>query len=155
MDFLWVRWFKVDETYRGGFAAKRLHRVEFTDMDDPIEFPFGFLNPSRIMRAAHLIPGFAHGRVKHQSPLDVAIESPEEERSPSPEPEQEPADETSIGEPEDDGEEGEKDVEEPGDDDEEPKDDDDEEPEDDDDKVNAPEEEEDETKDWKYHYVDL
>ena len=61
MDVLWVRWLEVDQKHRAGWKAKRLYRVQFTPSDE--EGAFGFLDPEDIIRGAHLIPGFDHGRV--------------------------------------------------------------------------------------------
>lgn len=60
MEFLWVRWFGRDLSYRAGWGAQRLHRVGFVDGHDPQAF--GFLDPSEVIRGVHLIPAFAHGR---------------------------------------------------------------------------------------------
>ena len=57
MEFLWVRWFGRDLHHRAGWKAKRLHRVGFDEQEQ-----FGFLDPSEVIRGAHLIPAFAHGR---------------------------------------------------------------------------------------------
>ncbi|GJE92524.1 hypothetical protein PsYK624_086780 [Phanerochaete sordida] len=60
LEFLWIRWFGLDFTAPGGFRKRRLHRVGFVDADDG--GAFGFLDPKVVLRAAHLIPAFAHGR---------------------------------------------------------------------------------------------
>jgi hypothetical protein len=60
MDFLWVRWFGRDLSYKSGFKAKRLHRLGFLPNDEP--GAFAFLDPQEIIRAVHLIPAFAYGR---------------------------------------------------------------------------------------------
>ncbi|KAI0743239.1 hypothetical protein BC629DRAFT_1275165, partial [Irpex lacteus] len=60
IDFLWVRWFGIDPTHKSGFKARRLPRIGFVADDDADAF--GFLNPDDVLRAAHLIPAFAHGR---------------------------------------------------------------------------------------------
>ncbi|KAJ7649427.1 hypothetical protein DFH06DRAFT_1282942 [Mycena polygramma] len=60
MQFLWVRRYRLDPTYRGGFKRRRLHRLEFLPDSDPDAF--GFINPDEVIRGAHLIPAFAHGR---------------------------------------------------------------------------------------------
>lgn len=60
MEFLWVRWFGRDMTIRGGPATRRLHRLGFVPETDPNAF--GFLDPSQVIRASHLIPAYAHGR---------------------------------------------------------------------------------------------
>lgn len=59
MDFLWVRWFVRDTTYKSGSKAKCLCRITF---DDDTDYAFGFLDPQEIIRAVHLTPAFAHGR---------------------------------------------------------------------------------------------
>ncbi|KAF9543337.1 hypothetical protein CPC08DRAFT_755956 [Agrocybe pediades] len=62
MDFLWVRWFGKEPGYRHGFKNGRLPKVGFqmhTDTD-----AFTFLDPSLVIRAAHLIPAFNEGRTQ-------------------------------------------------------------------------------------------
>jgi hypothetical protein len=66
MHFLWVRWFGRDPTYRSGFGAQRLPRIGFVPSDD--KFAFGFLSPDVVLRAAHLIPGFAHRQTQELLP---------------------------------------------------------------------------------------
>ena len=60
MEFLWVRWFGLDQKQPSGWRAKRLHRVGFVDGED--EAAFGFLDPEQVIRAVHLMPAFHHGR---------------------------------------------------------------------------------------------
>jgi hypothetical protein len=60
IEVLWVRRLCRDTTYRAGFKAKRLHRLQFVPGDDPTAF--SFLNPDEVIRGVHLIPAFAHGR---------------------------------------------------------------------------------------------
>ncbi|KAF7367198.1 hypothetical protein MSAN_00980100 [Mycena sanguinolenta] len=60
LDVLWVRNFRRDTSFRAGFKAKRLHRLEFIPADQPNAF--SFLNPDEVIRGAHLIPAFHHGR---------------------------------------------------------------------------------------------
>jgi hypothetical protein len=67
MEFLWVRWFGRDLTYRAGWRAKRLHRLGFDEQD-----PFGFLDPNVVIRGVHLIPAFAHGRTSEKLPPSIA-----------------------------------------------------------------------------------
>ena len=76
MDFLWVRWFGLDESHRGGWKARRLHRIGFFDSED--ERAFGFLDPNEIIRAVHLIPAFAHGLIDNL-PSDSLARHPEDE----------------------------------------------------------------------------
>jgi hypothetical protein len=59
IPFLWVRRFRLDRRFKGGFKRKRLHRIEFLPDSDPAAF--GFVNPDEVIRGAHLIPAFAHG----------------------------------------------------------------------------------------------
>ncbi|KAJ3557352.1 hypothetical protein NP233_g11763 [Leucocoprinus birnbaumii] len=56
-EFLWVRWYNVDTTYSAGFQHRRLPRLRLASGDEA----FGFIDPSNIIHAVHLIPGFAHG----------------------------------------------------------------------------------------------
>ena len=59
MNVLWVCWFKIDETHRAGWKAKRLYRLKFIpSLDDSA---FGFLNPDDVVRGSHLILGFVLG----------------------------------------------------------------------------------------------
>jgi hypothetical protein len=59
IEFLWVRWFRLDKTYTGGFKHKRLHRLEFVPDSEP--GAYGFVNPDDVIRGAHLIPAFHYG----------------------------------------------------------------------------------------------
>ncbi len=65
MEFLWVRWYQFNETHRGGFTARRLHRLSFIPEEDPNAY--GFLDPDDVIRAIHLIPAFAHGTIDETS----------------------------------------------------------------------------------------
>ncbi len=62
IEFLRVRWFHLDALAPGGLKARRLHRLQFTPFKDPIRAPFGFISPSDVIRAAHIIGAYAHGR---------------------------------------------------------------------------------------------
>jgi hypothetical protein len=62
MEFLWVRRYQLDTTWRAGFKQKHLHRVKFLPESDPNAF--GFLNLDEDIRTSHLIPAFAHGRTE-------------------------------------------------------------------------------------------
>ncbi|KZT05797.1 uncharacterized protein LAESUDRAFT_655027 [Laetiporus sulphureus 93-53] len=59
MSFLWVRWYSIDLQHNWGWKHKWLPHVGFLDADKP--GAFRFLDPDQVMRAVHLIPGFAHG----------------------------------------------------------------------------------------------
>ncbi|TBU21594.1 hypothetical protein BD311DRAFT_678015 [Dichomitus squalens] len=56
---LWVRWFDLDPHAPGGFKARRLPRLRWPALDDDA---FGFVSPDQVLRAAHLMPAFAHGQ---------------------------------------------------------------------------------------------
>lgn len=60
MEFLWVRWFGTIQGHRPGFKVACLPKVGFVAESEPA--PFGFLDPSLVIRACHLIPAFADGR---------------------------------------------------------------------------------------------
>ncbi|KAG8951240.1 hypothetical protein FRC03_012586 [Tulasnella sp. 419] len=60
MEFLWVRWMGRELDAPAGWEAKRLDRIGF-DIDE--FYAYGFLNPSQVIRCAHLIPAFHQGRV--------------------------------------------------------------------------------------------
>lgn len=59
VEFLWVRWY-TDPVDVWGWKAKRLPRVSFVPHDRPDAF--GFINPANVIRGAHIIPAFVHGR---------------------------------------------------------------------------------------------
>lgn len=61
VEFLWVRWFGMEQRYRSGFKAARLPKVGFVSEGDP-SGAFGFLDPSLVLRGCHLVPAFASGR---------------------------------------------------------------------------------------------
>ncbi|KAE9389208.1 hypothetical protein BT96DRAFT_1025149 [Gymnopus androsaceus JB14] len=66
INFLWVRWFRYDSTYKSGWKAKRLHRIQFYDGKDPTAF--GFLDPALVVRGVHIIPGFHYGGASGDNP---------------------------------------------------------------------------------------
>ena len=61
MEVLWVRWLSVDCDHKWGFKEARLPKVGFVP-DHPDHAPFGFLDPSLVLRGCHLIPSFSDGR---------------------------------------------------------------------------------------------
>lgn len=76
-DVLWVRWYGLDEEYAWGFSAKRLPRVGFGHSEDPDTF--GFLDPSDIVRACHMVPVFSQGQTETLLPADSLARQPHEE----------------------------------------------------------------------------
>ncbi|KAI0349053.1 hypothetical protein OH77DRAFT_1525957 [Trametes cingulata] len=61
MEFLWVRWFEVDEDVPCGFQERQLPRLRFIDTTDSDKDPFGFLDPREVLRGAYIVPAFVHG----------------------------------------------------------------------------------------------
>lgn len=60
MEVLWVCWLGVDQDHRWGFKEGHLPKVGFVP-DKPDHIPFGFLDPSLVLHACHLIPAFCDG----------------------------------------------------------------------------------------------
>lgn len=60
IQFLWVRWYGIEPGTRSGFRHDRLPKIGFVPEDE--RFAFGFLDPSVVIRACHLIPAFASGK---------------------------------------------------------------------------------------------
>ncbi|THH09941.1 hypothetical protein EW145_g1670 [Phellinidium pouzarii] len=61
VDLLWVRWLGRDNSHAFGDKVRRLERVRFVTEEDSSN-PFGFIDPSSVVRAIHLIPAFHYGR---------------------------------------------------------------------------------------------
>lgn len=57
IDVLWVHWFGRDPDHKGGFDTHRLHRISLMDTDELTSY--GFLDPSDVLCAVHLIPAFS------------------------------------------------------------------------------------------------
>jgi hypothetical protein len=75
MEFLWVHWFGQDPDHHAGFESRRPYRIGLMDRDDPTSY--GFINPSDVLRAVHLIPAFANGTVSTRA-IPGADHNPEE-----------------------------------------------------------------------------
>jgi hypothetical protein len=60
LEILWVRWLAPLQNHPSGMNRARLPKLAFVDESDPDAF--GFLDPSQVIRGAHLIPAFASGR---------------------------------------------------------------------------------------------
>ena len=76
MDIIWVRWYGEDMTWAHGPQAMRLPRMGFISHNEPAAF--GFLDPGDVIRAAHMIPAFAHGKTDYYLPPSEAARSPVE-----------------------------------------------------------------------------
>ena len=61
MDVLWVHWLRIDQQNQWGFKQAQLPKVGFVP-DRADHEPFGFLDPSLVIRECHLIPVFLEGR---------------------------------------------------------------------------------------------
>ncbi|KAG6860911.1 hypothetical protein C0995_006165, partial [Termitomyces sp. Mi166 len=55
MEFLWGRWYGVDDEIKSGFGHKWMYQIGFVAGDDA----FGFISPGDVLCAVHLIPVFA------------------------------------------------------------------------------------------------
>ncbi|KAF9470995.1 hypothetical protein BDN70DRAFT_820601, partial [Pholiota conissans] len=60
MEFLWVRWLGIEPDRSFGQQQALLPKIGF--IPDSDEFAFGFLDPSLVLRACHLLPSFVDGR---------------------------------------------------------------------------------------------
>lgn len=60
MEFLWVRWFGNEQGWKSGSKAAALPKIGFVPSED--RAAFGFLDPSLVIRACHLIPNFDEGK---------------------------------------------------------------------------------------------
>ena len=73
MEFLHVRWFARMEQETSGWENRQPLALTFDDPEDA----FGFVDPDMVIRAVHLIPGFAHGT--DEDPLLSTIARPQAE----------------------------------------------------------------------------
>ena len=70
IDFLWVRWYQV---LRGGTSSWRnseLPMVAF--LPSTSDSVFGFIDPSDVLRACHIIPSFARGAT-HEDGVGLSL----------------------------------------------------------------------------------
>jgi len=70
MEFLWVRWFGLNQEQPSGWRTKHLHHVGFVDGEN--EAAFGFLDPEQVIRAVHLMLAFHHSRGMSNLKLSIA-----------------------------------------------------------------------------------
>ena len=70
MEVLWVRWFVVVPGHQWGIKKAHLPKIEFIPDSSGA---FGFLDPSLVLRACHLIPAFAEGRTDSLLPHGPSI----------------------------------------------------------------------------------
>lgn len=62
MEFLWVRWFGLNSKPKFGWKEKNLPRVGFINEKVDKSPAFGFIDPSQVIRAVHLIPDEMGGK---------------------------------------------------------------------------------------------
>jgi hypothetical protein len=62
LEFLWVRWYSVEEGVRSGWKTWKLDRIRFPPMVGNVD-AFGFLDPADALRGCHTIPAFSGGRI--------------------------------------------------------------------------------------------
>jgi len=69
LDFLWVRWYEVEDSGSAGWISSKLDTLHFPPMDG--EFSFGFVDPDDVLRGCHIIPTFAKGK-RHSDRVGVS-----------------------------------------------------------------------------------
>ena len=57
IDFLWVRWYQVRRAGTDSWTNSELPMVTFPPLQS--DSAFGFVDPSNVLRACHIIPAFA------------------------------------------------------------------------------------------------
>jgi len=68
LHVLWVRWYERDPHHEDGFSTLRLPQFSFVDVSNPDAH--GFIDPTAVIRATHLIPAFHHDHMDPQPLLD-------------------------------------------------------------------------------------
>jgi hypothetical protein len=62
LEFVWVRWYRVSKrNTTSSWRSRRLDRLEFLPINH--EKAFGFINPSDILRATHIVPIYCRDQV--------------------------------------------------------------------------------------------
>ena len=61
LDFLWVRWYQYGSTQSVGWQDYKLDPLHFPPVSS--EHAFGFVDPSDVLRACHIIPAFKTSKV--------------------------------------------------------------------------------------------
>ena len=81
MEFLWVRWYEHDTSAAmGSWVLNKLDCLQFPPMS--LDDTFGFLDPTDVMRAAHIIPSFRAGKCHSSlSSLSLCAKDKEDWRS--------------------------------------------------------------------------
>lgn len=69
LNILWVRWFQYSSTQSVQWADYRLDNVHFPPITS--DDAFGFVDPEDVLRACHIIPSFASGKV-HRDAISIS-----------------------------------------------------------------------------------
>ena len=69
IDFLWVRWYQVQRAGTISWKNSELPMVSFPPLAS--DTAFGFIDPSDVLRACHIIPAFASGQT-HEDGVGVS-----------------------------------------------------------------------------------
>jgi hypothetical protein len=69
LDFLWVRWYEVEDSSSSGWYSLKLDRIHFPPLDR--EAAFGFVDPKDVLRGCHVMPVFAKGK-KHPDGVGIS-----------------------------------------------------------------------------------
>lgn len=64
MEFLWVRWFRLEDEESDSWQTRRLDAVSFPSVNDPDAF--SFLDPADVVRSCYVVPVFHEGQ-RHTS----------------------------------------------------------------------------------------
>lgn len=74
MEFLWVRWFKVihDVPPQQGWSTGQLDQLRFPSLS---EDAFGFVDPSQVLRACHIVQRFTLGKISDPGRLSLSERS--------------------------------------------------------------------------------
>lgn len=67
LEFLWVRWYELQSS--GGWPTRRLDEIRFPAMTN--DDAFGFLDPSDVLRACHIVPCLRNGKT-HSDNLGIS-----------------------------------------------------------------------------------
>jgi len=60
LDFLWVRWYELEDPASSGWSKSRLDSLRFRPMKE--DDAFGFVDPADVLRGCHIMPNFVKGR---------------------------------------------------------------------------------------------
>lgn len=61
IDFLWVRWYEQLGSKRCAWSSRKLDCLRFLPVTD--DHAFGFIDPSDVLRASHIVPTFSKGQL--------------------------------------------------------------------------------------------